>query len=184
MTEIFRRISRGNGRIEDKANLNIIGDTLLYSNCVHGQASPTIMKNTIKFFEDDYENCVVNKQCNGDVCFCPGLTKLIIIDQFDPNLEKAMKICPTNAIRNVNNKYAIEMKDCIRCGACIELASEAIKKVSDGNIYEIPDFMPRIFSENHKPIVPHSTIIDPTSISTNVIVRGEKSLSGMDDISN
>ena len=182
MTEIFRRISKGNGRIEDKANLDIIGNTLLYSNCVHGQASPTIMKNTISHFAEDYENCVINKKCSGDVCSCPGLTKLIIVNQFDEKLEQAMNICPTEMIKKVNGKYTIEMKDCIRCGACLELAPEAIKKVSDGTTQDMPDFIPRIFSENHKSLTPHSVLIEPSSITTNVLVRGEKSLSGMENI--
>tara|TARA_Y100001970_G_scaffold137980_1_gene169723 strand:- start:5165 stop:7186 length:2022 start_codon:yes stop_codon:yes gene_type:complete len=182
MTEIFRRISKGNGRPEDKANLDIIGNTLLYSNCVHGQASPTIMKNTVSHFADDYEDCVINKRCSGNVCSCPGLTKLIIVNQFDENLDAAMNICPTGMIKKDNGKYAIDMKDCIRCGACIELAPDAIKKVSDGTVQEVPDFLPRIFSDNHKTLSPHTTIIDPSSITTNVLVRGEKSLSGMENI--
>ena len=183
MTEIFRRISKGNGRDEDRFNLDIIGNTLLYSNCVHGQASPTIMKNTVSHFAEDYENCVINKKCSGDVCSCPGLTKLIIVNQFDTNLDAAMNICPTKMIKKVNGQYSIDMKDCIRCGACIELAPEAIKKVSDGTVQDTPEFLPRIFSDNHKSLTPHSVIIDPSSISTNVLVRGEKSLSGMDNLS-
>src|SRR5690606_31911601 len=51
MTEIFRRIGDGDGRREDRHNLELLGNTLLYSNCVHGQASPTIMRNTLRFFE-------------------------------------------------------------------------------------------------------------------------------------
>ena len=94
-----------------------------------------------------------------------------------------MNICPTKMIKKVNGQYSIDMKDCIRCGACIELAPEAIKKVSDGTVQDTPEFLPRIFSDNHKSLTPHSVIIDPSSISTNVLVRGEKSLSGMDNLS-
>ena len=180
MTEIFRRISKGFGRREDRANLDIIGNTLLYSNCVHGQASPTIMKNTVSLFENEFESCVIGKTCTASVYSCPGLTKLFIVDQFDIKLMQAEDICPTNAlIKNSQDKYEINLNDCIRCGACIEIAPNAIKTISDGNTYPTPNYIPRIFSVNHKNLIPLPTVITPENISTQVKVRGEKSLSGM-----
>jgi NADH:ubiquinone oxidoreductase subunit F (NADH-binding)/NAD-dependent dihydropyrimidine dehydrogenase PreA subunit len=182
MTEVFKRIAKGGGRKEDMRNLDIIANTLLYSNCVHGQASPTIMKNTVDLFADEYNNCTINKVCSGSTCACPGLIKLIIVDQFNSKLNDALKICPVGAIKKINGKYNIDMKDCIRCGACIEQAPDAIKQISDGNVYETPSFIPRLFSENFKNLIPEASLITLESITTNTKIRGEKSLSGMQNL--
>ena len=182
MTEVFKRIAKGGGRKEDMRNLDIIANTLLYSNCVHGQASPTIMKNTVDLFADEYNNCTINKVCSGSTCACPGLIKLIIVDQFNSKLHDALEICPVGAIKKINGKYDIDMKDCIRCGACVEQAPDAIKQISDGNVYETPSFIPRLFSENFKNLIPESSLITLESITTNTKIRGEKSLSGMQNL--
>jgi len=120
MTEIFLRIGDGDGRREDRHNLELLGNTLLYSNCVHGQASPTIMRNTLRFFESEYEAHVHDGTC--EALRCGGLTVYRVVDQSDPRLPEAAAICPTGAIQSDDGGYRVDDALCIRCGACTDVA--------------------------------------------------------------
>ena len=55
MTEVFKRVLDGGGRAEDRYNLEQLGQALQYSNCVHGSASPTIMRNTLRYFSEEFD---------------------------------------------------------------------------------------------------------------------------------
>lgn len=127
MTEIFRRTADGGGRIEDRHSLEVIGSSLQYSNCVHGQASPTIMRNTLRFFDDEYQRHVRDGVC--DALACAGLTRYRVADQSDPRLEEARLICPVSAIRGSRaGGYSLDDDTCIRCGACYDLAPRGIAR--------------------------------------------------------
>lgn len=142
MTEIFRRMSDGGGRAEDRRSLDLIGEALQYSNCVHGSASPTVMRNTMRFFDAEYEAHVTDNTCES--LRCRGLTRFRIIDQQDPALSDALSICPTRAIelvdddnpdrtapvRSPSSEYTYRIIDgsCIRCGACTDLAPHGIAR--------------------------------------------------------
>ena len=126
MTEIFHRIADGGGRAEDRHNLELVGQTLQYSNCVHGQASPTIMRNTLRFFEDEYREHVDGKHCAA--VRCAGLTRVRVVDQRDPQLPAAQAICPTSAIRGSAGSYSVDDATCIRCGACLDLAPRGLAR--------------------------------------------------------
>ena len=127
MTEIFQRIAAGGGRPEDRPNLELVGDTLQYSNCVHGQASPTIMRNTLRFFEEEYAAHVEGERCA--TLRCAGLTRYHVVDQSDPQLAAAQAICPTGAIHSsTSGDYSLDDAACIRCGACTDLAPRGIAR--------------------------------------------------------
>jgi NADH:ubiquinone oxidoreductase subunit F (NADH-binding) len=126
MTEIFRRVQDGGGRREDRHNLELLGDTLLYSNCVHGQASPTVMRNTLRLFSEEYEAHVQHGEC--EALRCAGLTRYRVADQGDPRLPQAAAICPTEAIVQDAEGYRVLDERCIRCGACAELAPRGIAR--------------------------------------------------------
>lgn len=125
MHEIFRRIGDGGGRTEDRYNLERVGQSLQYSNCVHGQASPTIMRNTLRYFEAEYADHVAGK-C--EALRCAGLTRFRIVDQSDPKLADAQAICPTGAVTGNPGNRSIDDAACIRCGACTDLAPRAIAR--------------------------------------------------------
>jgi NADH-quinone oxidoreductase subunit F len=126
MHEVFSRVAAGGGRVEDRHNLELVGSSLLYSNCVHGQASPTIMRNTLRFFEDEYEAHVSGRQC--EALRCAGLTRFRVVDQSDPHLGEARAICPTGAIKGEAGEYEVDDSLCIRCGACTDVAPRGIAR--------------------------------------------------------
>lgn len=126
MHEVFSRVAAGGGRVEDRHNLELVGSSLLYSNCVHGQASPTIMRNTLRFFEAEYNAHVSGHRC--DALRCAGMTRLRVVDQSDPHLSEAQAICPTGAVKGEPGGYDIDDVLCIRCGACTDVAPRGIAR--------------------------------------------------------
>ena len=95
-TEIIRRTISGEGRHEDRHNLALLDRTLQFSNCVHGQFSPKIVRNTLRFFSDEYERHSAGRTC--DALECEGLIRFRIVNQQDPRLAEAQDICPVAAI--------------------------------------------------------------------------------------
>jgi NADH-quinone oxidoreductase subunit F len=124
--EILRRWTRGEGRESDFENIKLLGNTLLYSNCVHGQAAPTVALNTLTFFEDEVREHVFEKRCRAKVC--KGLIRYQVSQQ-RPELTEAEAICPTQAVVKKNGGYEIDQSLCIKCNACREVAPQAIEVV-------------------------------------------------------
>ena len=135
MHEIFRRTGDGLGRTEDRHNLELIASTLQFSNCAHGQLSPTIMRNTLRHFEAEY-NAHLHGTC--EALRCPGLARFRITDQSDPRLVEAQAICPTGAIVGEAGNRIVEDSACIRCGACTDVAPRAIVREAAPAGTELP----------------------------------------------
>jgi NADH:ubiquinone oxidoreductase subunit F (NADH-binding)/(2Fe-2S) ferredoxin len=126
LVEILRRWTRGEGRESDFENIKLLGNTLLYSNCVHGQAAPTVALSTLTFFEDEVREHVFEKRCRAKVC--KGLIRYQVSQQ-RPELTEAEAICPTQAVVKKNGSYEIDQSLCIKCDACREVAPQAIEVV-------------------------------------------------------
>jgi NADH:ubiquinone oxidoreductase subunit F (NADH-binding) len=131
MTEILRRIQKGGGRESDIGKFRLLADTMRYSNCVHGQATPAIIVNMLDWFADELNEHIHNKRCAAQTC--KGLIGYEVDQQAAPEhmeeLAKAYDYCPTGAVKNIDGQYVIEDSLCIRCDACRQLAPEAIRKV-------------------------------------------------------
>jgi NADH-quinone oxidoreductase subunit F len=125
MHEIFQRISDGRGRHEDRHALELVGETLQFSNCAHGQLSPTIMRNTLRHFQAEYDAHIAG-ECQA--LRCAGLTRFRVVDQSDPRLADAQTICPTEAIVGEPGERQVLDERCIRCGACTDLAPRGIAR--------------------------------------------------------
>jgi len=126
MVEIIRRIQRGGGRESDIGKLRLLADTLRFSNCIHGQAAPAIIVQTIDWFREDLEEHIFERRCRARVC--KGLVRYEISAQ-EGDLAKAADYCPTGAIKLEDGAYAIEDALCIRCDACRVIAPEAVRVV-------------------------------------------------------
>ncbi len=127
MVDILRRIARGEGREVDIERLRLLESTMRYANCVHGQAAPTVVMNTLEFFMDELKAHIFERRCPAKVC--KGLIRYEIAGQGD-GLPEAADICPTSAIVEADGgAYRIEDGLCIRCDACRELAPDAVQVV-------------------------------------------------------
>jgi NADH:ubiquinone oxidoreductase subunit F (NADH-binding) len=119
MLEIFRRTSRGEAEDNDVERLQSLDASMQYSNCFHGTLSPTIMRNTLKWFREEYDAHALEHRCPAQVC--AGLIRYRVANQ-SPAVAEAAEICPTQAIVQDNGQWRIDDAKCIRCNACKEHA--------------------------------------------------------------
>ncbi len=126
MLEIFRRIASGGGDPYDVTRAELLGKTLVYSNCVHGQAAPTIMLNTIEYFHEEFDEHLIRHRCPAKVC--AGLVRYEVSDP-SADLQEAADICPTQAFVREASGWRIDSARCIRCDACREVSPDAIAVV-------------------------------------------------------
>jgi NADH:ubiquinone oxidoreductase subunit F (NADH-binding) len=125
LTEILRRIQAGGGRMGDIDLMGMIGDTLRWSNCVHGQAAPTAVQNCLKQFLDEYLTHIREKRCQAQVC--RGLIRYEVDPAHAREVAEGAAICPTDAIRRQpDGRYVIDQGLCIKCNACKEVNPQAI----------------------------------------------------------
>jgi NADH:ubiquinone oxidoreductase subunit F (NADH-binding) len=131
MVEILRRIQKGGGRESDIGKFRLLADTLRYSNCVHGQATPAIIVNMLDWFVEELNEHIYNKRCPAQTC--KGLITYDVDQAAAPDhmeaLAKAYDYCPTGAVKLIEGQYVIEDALCIRCDACRQIAPEAIRKL-------------------------------------------------------
>jgi NADH-quinone oxidoreductase subunit F len=123
MLEIFRRTSRGEAEDNDIERLQLLDASMQYSNCLHGGLSPTIMRNTLRFFRDEYDAHALEHRCPAKVC--AGLIRYRVANQSDA-VAQAADICPTRAIVQEDGAWRIDDAKCIRCNACKEHAAPDI----------------------------------------------------------
>ena len=123
--EILRRIQLGGGRDHDIENLEGLVQTLVWSNCLHGQFAMTSIKTALKAFPEEWREHIIEKRCRAGVC--EGLIEYVVRSQGDPGLPAAEEICPTNAVQREGGQYVIVDQLCIRCGACKEQAPSGIE---------------------------------------------------------
>jgi NADH:ubiquinone oxidoreductase subunit F (NADH-binding)/ferredoxin len=124
MLEIFKRTARGEAEPEDVARLQSLDASMQYSNCFHGTLSPVIMRNTLKYFREEYDEHALRHRCPTKTC--AGLIRYRVANQSD-DVAAAAEICPTDAIvRDPHGAWTIEDARCIRCNACKKRAPSDI----------------------------------------------------------
>ena len=127
LNEILRRIANGDGRMSDFDLMQLLTDSLRWSNCVHGQAAPTSVSNSLKTFRDEILAHILDRRCPAQVC--TGLIRYEVDPEHDTEVAEGAAICPTGAIKEQNGHYAIDQTLCIKCNACRELNPQAIRVV-------------------------------------------------------
>jgi NADH:ubiquinone oxidoreductase subunit F (NADH-binding) len=125
IVEVLRRIAAGGGRDSDVAKLREIAQTMVWSNCAHGQLTPTAIKVLLNTFGDEVDSLIKDKR--DPSVSLPGFIEYRIRNQADEALAEAEEICPTQAITHEGTKYDLNDAMCVRCGACKEVAPNAIE---------------------------------------------------------
>jgi NADH:ubiquinone oxidoreductase subunit F (NADH-binding)/(2Fe-2S) ferredoxin len=68
--EIFERITKGEGKMEDITALDKSGNYIKEASlCGLGQTAPNPVLTTLRYFRDEYVEHIVNKKCRGGKCF-------------------------------------------------------------------------------------------------------------------
>lgn len=123
MLEILTRICEGNGREGDielleNLSLEINEDSL----CGLGKGAPNPVVSTLRFFRDEYEAHIFNKECPAKVC------RALI--NYEIDAEKCVgctlcaRNCPVDAIAGERKEiHVINPDTCIRCGICKQVCN-------------------------------------------------------------
>ena len=127
LLEILRRIGNGRGRPADLELVKVLGETMRYANCAHGQAAPTSVMSMFRFFENELLEHIERKRCPAKAC--RGLVRYEVVHHSDL-LARAEAVCPTGAVVH-NGGYSIDQGKCIKCDACREQAPYAIAIVDE-----------------------------------------------------
>jgi NADH-quinone oxidoreductase subunit F len=134
MFEILDRITRGEGEEGDIERLETLGKAIIDSSlCGLGQSSPQPVLSTIKYFRDEYEAHIRDKQCPAKVC--RPLIKYQVDEKKCVGCTACAKVCPVSAISgSIKKPHSIDPEICTRCGSCIRVCR--FGAISKENMYE------------------------------------------------
>lgn len=118
--EILNRICEGKGKPEDIESLEELSAVVKNAAlCGLGQTGPNPVLSTLKYFRDEYEAHIYEKQCPAKQC--AALLKF----EVDPDTCKkcglCAKACPSDAIIWKKKEVAVIVKEkCVKCMSCFE----------------------------------------------------------------
>lgn len=119
MLEILKKITNGNGSVEDIEKLEQLANTIKKTSvCGLGQTAPNPVLSTLKYFKDEYIAHVRDKKCPAKEC------KALSSYQIDPAKCKGCGLCkrncPVDAISGeIKQAHKIDEEKCIKCGTCV-----------------------------------------------------------------
>jgi len=117
MLEILKKITDGNGTLEDLDELEELAHTIKDSSlCGLGQSAPNPVLSTLANFRDEYIAHVVDKKCPAGVC--KELLQYKITEKCI-GCTKCKRNCPVDCITgDVKHMHVIDNSRCIKCGTC------------------------------------------------------------------
>ncbi|MDH5466366.1 MAG: NADH-quinone oxidoreductase subunit NuoF [Candidatus Aminicenantes bacterium] len=130
LVEILTRITKGEGQEEDIDRLEDLARTIKAGSlCGLGQTAPNPVLTTLRYFKDEYEAHIRDKNCPALVC------KELIIYHIEPQkcvgCLLCLKNCPVEAISGERKKvHVIDQDLCIKCGACFDVCPPKVQAVS------------------------------------------------------
>ncbi len=114
---LLDKISRGNGELSDLDKLKEIGFAMQKSSlCALGQSAPNPTLSTLRKFEQEYIDHIVNKKCAAGKC--KKLISYIITDKCI-GCGMCARRCPAECISGEKKtRHVIDQSKCLKCGAC------------------------------------------------------------------
>jgi NADH:ubiquinone oxidoreductase subunit F (NADH-binding) len=121
MLHILKKISEGNGDLEDMVKLNQIAQAMQKASlCGLGQTAANPVLSTMKYFDDEYKAHIIDKKCPSGKC--ASLVSYGINKDRCTACGLCVRNCPVKAISgDRQSKYTIDMAKCIGCGNCYEV---------------------------------------------------------------
>ncbi|EJO5348247.1 NADH-quinone oxidoreductase subunit NuoF [Clostridium botulinum] len=120
LLEILTGITNGKGTENDLRKLEELSYVLKDASlCGLGQTAPNPILSTMKYFMDEYEAHIKEKDCPAGVC--KNLVRYEITDKCI-GCTKCARNCPVTCISgNVKEKHIIDQDRCIKCDTCFTI---------------------------------------------------------------
>ncbi|HUT53356.1 MAG TPA: NADH-ubiquinone oxidoreductase-F iron-sulfur binding region domain-containing protein [bacterium] len=145
MLDIIKRITAGEGRIEDLDLLEEMArDIKAGALCNLGKTAPNPVLTTLKYFREEYQEHIREHFCRAKVC------KAMTAYYIDPkkcvrSCDACVGSCPPEAIyANSKRIKVVDQELCVRCNSCMGSCPpeyDAIRKISP--LREVPPSEPR-----------------------------------------
>jgi formate hydrogenlyase subunit 6/NADH:ubiquinone oxidoreductase subunit I len=120
------QLQRFKGIIHLERLAEVIQDTSL---CGLGQTAPNPVLSGLRYFKEEYESHLFDRECHAGVC--KELLTYKVITDICNGCGLCARKCPTEAIvGEAKHPYTIVESKCIKCGMCIETCRfEAIEAI-------------------------------------------------------
>jgi NADH:ubiquinone oxidoreductase subunit F (NADH-binding)/NAD-dependent dihydropyrimidine dehydrogenase PreA subunit len=120
MLKVLERVTDGKGKIEDLAMLKRIAFSMQKASlCGLGQTAANPVLSTVRYFEAEYKEHILNKKCPSKKC--AQLASYMIIQEKCKKCGLCQKYCPATAIPGSREEgYIIKQEKCVKCGQCFE----------------------------------------------------------------
>ena len=130
MHQVLKRICAGEGKEGDIEFLEdlceVIGQASL---CGLGTSAPNPVLSTLKYFREEYEAHIKDKQCAAKVC--RALIRYDIDEDSCTGCTACSRKCPVAAISGERKGvHTIDQALCIQCGQCMEVCKFNALRVS------------------------------------------------------
>lgn len=121
MLGYLKKISEGKGKPEDLGQLRRIAQAMQKASlCGLGQTASNPVLSTLKYFETEYNEHIINKRCPAGKC--SHLVTYTILEDKCKRCGLCAINCPVKAIPgDKENGYSILQDKCIKCGRCFDV---------------------------------------------------------------
>ncbi len=129
MLNLLNGIVEGSGALEDLDKLRRVALAMQRASlCALGQTAANPVMSTLRYFEHEYREHIVNRKCRSHKC--RSLMTYSIIQDKCKRCRVCVINCPVNAIEGDREKgFFIDVSKCVKCGKCFEVCKfQAIAK--------------------------------------------------------
>jgi NADP-reducing hydrogenase subunit HndC len=129
MLGYLKKISEGKGKPEDLGQLRRISQAMQKASlCGLGQTASNPVLSTLKYFEPEYNEHILNKHCPAGKC--SSLVNYGIVEDKCKRCGICVINCPVKAIHgDKESGYSIVQEKCVKCGRCFDVCKfKAINK--------------------------------------------------------